>query len=59
MLSKHLDYIYHISHNIMSPKSFKIILVISVAISLLLVIGGCFAPWIFTGEGCHCLRLTW
>lgn len=42
----------------MSPKSYKIISIISVAISLLLVIGGCFAPWIFTGEGCERLDFT-
>ena len=28
------------------------------AISLLLVIGGCFAPWLFTGEGCKRLDFT-
>ncbi len=28
------------------------------AISLLLVIGGCFAPWLFTGEGCNRLDFT-
>ena len=42
----------------MSPKSYKIISIISVAISLLLVIGGCFAPWLFTGEGCERLDFT-
>ena len=42
----------------MSPKSYKIISIISVAISLLLVIGGCFAPWLFTGEGCDRLDFT-
>lgn len=42
----------------MSPKSYKIISIISVAISLLLVIGGCFAPWLFTGEGCNRLDFT-
>lgn len=42
----------------MSPKSYKIISIIFVTISLLLVIGGCFAPWIFTGEGCERLDFT-
>lgn len=42
----------------MSPKSYKIITIISVAISLLLVVFGCFAPWIFTGEGCERLDFT-
>lgn len=42
----------------MSPKSYKIISIISVAISLLLVIGDCFAPWLFTGEGCDRLDFT-
>ena len=42
----------------MSPKAYKIISIISVAISLLLVIGGCFAPWLFTGEGCDRLDFT-
>lgn len=42
----------------MSPKSYKTISLISVAISLLLVIGGCFAPWLFTGEGCERLDFT-
>lgn len=42
----------------MSPKAYKIISIISVAISLLLVIGGCFAPWLFTGEGCNRLDFT-
>ena len=42
----------------MLPKSYKIISIISVAISLLLVIGGCFAPWLFTGEGCNRLDFT-
>lgn len=37
----------------MSPKSYKIISIISVTISLLLVVFGCFAPWLFTGEGCE------
>ena len=42
----------------MSPKSYKIISIISVAISLLLVVFGCFAPWLFTGEGCERLDFT-
>ena len=42
----------------MSPKSYKIISIISVAISLFLVIGGCFAPWLFTGPGCERLDFT-
>ena len=42
----------------MSPKSYKIITIISVAISLLLVVFGCFAPRIFTGEGCERLDFT-
>lgn len=42
----------------MSPKSYKIISIITVAISLLLVIGGCFAPWLFTGSGCERLDFT-
>ena len=42
----------------MSPKSYKIISIISVAISLFLVIGGCFAPWLFTGSGCERLDFT-
>lgn len=37
----------------MSPKSYKIISIIFITISLLLIIGGCFAPWLFTGEGCE------
>ncbi len=42
----------------MSLKSYKIISIISVAISLFLVIGGCFAPWLFTGPGCERLDFT-
>ena len=42
----------------MSPKSYKIITIISVVISLLLVVFGCFAPRIFTGEGCERLDFT-
>ena len=42
----------------MSPKSYKTISIISVAISLLLVVFGCFAPWLFTGEGCERLDFT-
>lgn len=42
----------------MSPKSYKIISIISVVISLFLVIGGCFAPWLFTGLGCERLDFT-
>lgn len=53
----HLSFFYN-NNNSMSPKSYKIISIISVTISLLLVIGGCFAPWIFTGEGCERLDFT-
>lgn len=42
----------------MSPKSYKIISIISVVISSFLVIGGCFAPWLFTGPGCERLDFT-
>ena len=42
----------------MSPKSYKIISIISVAISLLLVVFGCFAPWLFTGTGCERFDFT-
>ena len=42
----------------MSPKSYKIISIIFITISLLLIIGGCFAPWLFTGEGCERLDFT-
>lgn len=52
-----LSFFYN-NNNSMSPKSYKIISIISVAISLLLVIGGCFAPWIFTREGCERLDFT-
>lgn len=53
----HLSFFYN-KNNSMSPKSFKLISIISVTISLLLVIGGCVAPWIFTGEGCERLDFT-
>lgn len=42
----------------MSPKSYKIISIIFITISLLLIIGGCFAPWLFTGPGCERLDFT-
>lgn len=42
----------------MSQKSYKIISKIFVTISLLLVVFGCFAPWLFTGEGCERLDFT-
>lgn len=42
----------------MSPKSYKIISIIFITISLLLVIGGSFAPWLFTGPGCERLDFT-
>ena len=42
----------------MSPKFYKIISIIFITISLLLIIGGCFAPWLFTGPGCERLDFT-
>ena len=42
----------------MSPKFYKIISIVFITISLLLIIGGCFAPWLFTGEGCERLDFT-
>lgn len=42
----------------MSPKSYKTISIIFVTFSLLLVVGGCFAPWLLTGEGCERFDFT-
>lgn len=42
----------------MSPKSYKIISIIFITISLLLVVFGCLAPYLFTGEGCERLDFT-
>lgn len=42
----------------MSPKFYRIISIIFITISLLLIIGGCFAPWLFTGPGCERLDFT-
>lgn len=41
----------------MSPKSYKIISIISVAISLFLVIGGCFASWLLQEKDVNGLTL--
>lgn len=42
----------------MSPKSYKVISIISVFIAMLLVVFGCLAPWLFTGTGCERLDFT-
>lgn len=42
----------------MSPKSYKVISIISIIIALLLVIFGCLAPWLFTCSGCEGLDFT-
>lgn len=42
----------------MSPKSYKVISIISIIIALLLVVFGSLAPWLFTGTGCERLDFT-